>query len=387
VIVNIFAIIVLFILFIAIGGKRHRFLLRDQVVFQWMLVTNIAILFLDAGAWMLNGQTFEGARVLNLIYTAVYYILDPVMSLLYIYYCEVKLGTPPRKRKRLLMLYCFPVVVNLVLSLLSVRYSLMFRISESNVYGRGPLLYLSFILSYVLLPVAFGRVLYYRNKLEKEGKRNQSSLGYRGIASLLTFPLVPLAGGLIQIWFCPVTVVWLSTVIALLIVFINIQNAEISTDSLTGLYNRRQTDSYLQNLIQPNAREKAIGLVMLDMDNFKQINDRFGHLTGDYALRTMADVLRAVCDRDTFFSRYGGDEFVIVTRQKSLFQIEALLEKINLRLEECCRSACAKYMLSISAGVALWKEGMDSVDALFAVADEQLYRNKSKMNRRMDDPR
>ncbi len=384
-IANTFAIVTLFILLIDFGQRRQRFLLRDQRLFKWILVDNIVILFFDLGTWVLNGQTFEGARALNLFFTTAYYIMNPVMSLLYASFCEIKLCTPVWKRRMLLIAYSVPVVINLVLSLISIRHPLLFNIRADNVYERGPLLYLSFIFSYVLLGVAFFRVLSYRRRFVREAGEAPSPCNRHDIASLLVFPLLPLIGGIIQIWFCPVTVVWLVPVFASLIVFINIQNSEISTDALTGLYNRRQTDSYLQSLVQSNAAEKQVGLAILDMDNFKQVNDLYGHLSGDHALRMMAGVLQAECDKGTFFSRYGGDEFLLITRHKSPVMIEELIGRISAGLQKRSETSGIRYSLTLSAGAAIWAEGMATVDDLFAAADAKLYQNKQKMGRRSED--
>jgi len=386
IITNTFAIIILLILLVDFGQKQRRFVLKDQVVFHWMLINNILILVLDAGTWLLNRQTFPGARALNVFFTTAFYIVNPVMSLLYIFFTDLKLGVPPERRRRLLPLYCIPVAVNLVLALVSTRVPLLFNIHENNVYERGPLLSVSFLLSYVLLVLSFFRVLYYRKRiLKQQGNITSPFCCQRSLFPLLIFPLIPLLGGILQIWFYGVTIVWLSPVFAMLIVFINIQNTEISTDVLTGLYNRRQADSYLQSLLQSSARFQPIGLAMLDMDNFKQINDRFGHLAGDHALRIMAGVLQSECDRDTFFSRYGGDEFVIVTKQKSEEWIHQLIERIRARLEERCRTTGTRYRLSISVGVALWNNSMQSMDDLFTTADILLYQDKAKMGRRAED--
>jgi diguanylate cyclase (GGDEF)-like protein len=385
VITNAFAIVALSILLFNFGHKRRRFLLRDQRIYVWMLINNIVILFLDAGTWVINGQSFPGARAMNLLFTTAFYALNPAMSLLYVCFCEIKLGTPAGKSKRLLQLYSVPIAVNLALTLASLWHPLLFNIRPDNVYERGSLLYVSFVLSYILLGVAFFRVLFYHRRVVREGEPVPSRCSSHDIASLLVFPVIPLIGGVTQIWFSPVTVVWLVPVFALLIVFINIQNSEIYTDSLTGLYNRRQTDSYLLSLVQNSAKNLPIGLAILDMDNFKQVNDSFGHLAGDNALRLMAGVLQAECDNDTFFSRYGGDEFVLITKQKNLTMIEELIGRIAAGLSRRRDSFGIRYNLTLSAGVAVWTEGMESVDSLFAVADAKLYENKARLGRRADD--
>lgn len=390
VIANTFAIMVLFVMLIDFSRKQHRFRMKDQRVFHWMLITNIVILLLDAGTWVLNRQTFLGARTLNIFFTTAFYCLDPLMSLLYILYCEIKIGTRSDRRKFLTRLYSIPFLINFVLSLISIRASLMFRIGPDNVYSRGSLLALSFFLSYILLAVALFRIVHYRRKVRKQRAIgvyhvHTGSAGPQGTAVLIIFPIVPLMGGIMQIFYCPVTVVWLSTVITLLIVYFNIQNAEIATDSLTGLYNRRQTDGYLQNLLQNDFAEKPICLAILDVDNFKLINDRYGHRTGDRTLQALANVLQTVCGRNIFCSRYGGDEFVLIDEQGNLDRMQQLLQQIDRQLNQYCTALGIECTLSISSGTTVRTKATDSVDALFSAADIQLYRNKSNLKRRAGD--
>ncbi len=295
---------VLLVLLPAVGGRGSRFLLNDQRVFVWMLLTNIAMLALDTGTWLLNGQAFAGARTLNMAFTTAYYALDPLMSLLYLIFCDIKLGVPKARRRKLLPLYLIPVAVNLLLTLLSIRGSYLFHIGVDNRYVCGSLLALSFLLSSALMVVAFYRVMHFSRRKLWLDVTSDHRITPNGVRSLLAFALPPLLGAVAQVWFNQITVAWISTVLSLLIVFINIQNAEIATDALTGILNRRQTDSYLMSLMQ--SKTKLFTLIVMDLDHFKQINDQNGHIVGDNALKAMAAVMRDICRKDEFFSRYGG---------------------------------------------------------------------------------
>ena len=387
-IVNGFAILCLLILLVNFDRKQRRFILKDQLIFRYMLLTNIVMLLLDAGTWVLDGMSFAGARDLNLAVTAAYYALNPLMSVLYALFCDVKIGTPPDTRRRLLYVYLLPISVNLVLTVLSLWSPLLFRIGPDNVYSRAPFLALSFVLSYLLLPLSFGRVLAYLIR-SKDSIEPISGLNNRHATfTLLVFPVAPLLGGIMQaFWDMPITVVWLTTVFMQLIIFINIQNSQIFTDELTGLYNRRQTVAYLQSLLQPSIRERPVCLAILDVDNFKQINDRYGHLAGDRALRVLASALQRECDRNTFISRYGGDEFIIITRQCDAAMTADLLRRVDHNLREYCLKENLPYALSISAGVAVRGGDIQTIDALYAAADAELYRQKARMSRRAGDLR
>ncbi len=381
--VNVFGLTVLLVLLMDFSARGTRFMLSDQRLFYWILITNIVILVLDSGTWLLNGCTFAGARLLNLAFTTAYYMMTPMMSLLYLLFCEVKLGVPKARRQALLPLYLIPMGVNFVLSIMSIWGSYLFHIGEDNVYTRGSLLFLSFFLSYILMFVCFFRVLHFMRRVHWLDVMNDTRLTYTGANSLLIFTIPPLFGALLLVVFNQVTVVWISTILSILIVYINIQNSEITTDALTNIPNRRQTDAYLSSLLQQ--KEHAFTLIIMDLNHFKQINDQYGHIAGDNALKAMGAVLRDVCGKSEFFSRYGGDEFVVVTQSTSEAFADMLIQKLNESLTIYCHHNKLPFQLTLCAGYALRKPGMQTLDEIFTSADQHLYEQKSVLRRRSSD--
>ena len=112
------------------------------------------------------------------------------------------------------------------------------------------------------------------------------------------------------------------------------------------------------------------------MNGFKSINDTYGHLEGDHALRVVAqDLKRALMDAPSaFLARYGGDEFTVV------IHIECAEDEFSARVREsvarAAREAGVAYPLSVSVGVARMRPGIDEPAELFAAADAQLYKAK-----------
>lgn len=145
-------------------------------------------------------------------------------------------------------------------------------------------------------------------------------------------------------------------------------------DELTGAGSRA---AFTRAISQEIARaQRATGgmklsLMIMDLDCFKQLNDEHGHLTGDRALRRLAEVAQlGLRDADRLF-RYGGDEFVALLPDADL----AAASAIGDRLETLVYSQCAEPQLQITAGVAQWSPGM-SPEALFERADQALYARK-----------
>lgn len=149
------------------------------------------------------------------------------------------------------------------------------------------------------------------------------------------------------------------------------------TDSLTGLLNRRGMTERLQQEYEVLQREtKAFGVIWIDLDHFKVINDSFGHDIGDKALVTVAKQIRAILRSYDDAARWGGDEFLILIREASPSLIEELTSRLLSQVNQL-ESEVPGLKLSLSAGacVALREE---SLQMTLARADKALYRAKEE---------
>jgi diguanylate cyclase (GGDEF)-like protein len=145
------------------------------------------------------------------------------------------------------------------------------------------------------------------------------------------------------------------------------------TDSLTGLPNRR---SLMQRLDDEMARARRtrdpLCAVMIDLDHFKDFNDRFGHLAGDRALQSVAALMSDRLRDDDAVCRFGGEEFSMVLPKTDLDGAWHVVEDLRLRL----RALDLDVPLSISSGVARW-DGSETPEALLDRADHALYLAKA----------
>ena len=142
-----------------------------------------------------------------------------------------------------------------------------------------------------------------------------------------------------------------------------------STDPLTGLANRRALTDLLERELHNAARYGApLGLIALDLDDLKQINDRRGHTAGDDALRRLANTLRDGARRGDIVARYGGDEFVVVLTQTDRLAVEAVVRRLYATFEQAG--------LRCSGGIAIFPRHGTDAPTLFAAADRALYEAK-----------
>lgn len=159
------------------------------------------------------------------------------------------------------------------------------------------------------------------------------------------------------------------------------QEGIITIDALTQVNNRYQLGKYTEELFagfDPKKGEK-IYLAICDMNNFKPINDKYGHEEGDKALVTAANAMKSACaGTNAFLARYGGDEFVIIVQAKDDSLIKGIRDKVNAYLAGAGESL--PYELSVSIGIAERYDETESFDRLFRRADAELYRLKEKIH-------
>jgi len=156
------------------------------------------------------------------------------------------------------------------------------------------------------------------------------------------------------------------------------QNVEESaaTDHLTGIPNARALALHLEQELKRAARENSrIGVLVCDLDGFKQVNDRFGHLTGDEVLRSVAKGLRDACRGYDYLARMGGDEFVVVLHGLQ-GDYSTQLERMRQVAVNAGLTICGEPCLSMSVGVAFYPVDGHDAESLIKEADRRMYRLK-----------
>ena len=150
------------------------------------------------------------------------------------------------------------------------------------------------------------------------------------------------------------------------------------TDPLTEIYNRRSLDEIAGRFISYARRShKQLTFLMVDANNFKEVNTRFGHLTGDFVLAEIAGIFKASIRGCDAAIRYGGDEFLIILADSTESGAQIVIDRINGRLADWNDADHLEdFRVGVSIGVAEWHDG-DTLDEVLDQADHRMYEQKN----------
>ena len=150
------------------------------------------------------------------------------------------------------------------------------------------------------------------------------------------------------------------------------------TDELTQTHNRRYFMQYAEQELKRSQRSgEKFAIAILDIDNFKQINDQWGHLVGDHVLREISRVFKAHHRGADVFARYGGDEFIILLPQTNLEQIQSWASRVyTVFAENPIQWKDLQIQPLFSMGIVVFEPGIQELDELLKQADDALYQAK-----------
>lgn len=156
-----------------------------------------------------------------------------------------------------------------------------------------------------------------------------------------------------------------------------------TTDVLTGAMNRAGINKFTDALFASGCERSSIGVMLLDIDHFKSINDQCGHDTGDQILQEVAQLVSANTRENDAFGRWGGEEFIIVSQQSSPHSLASLAEKLREKIAAHAFAARQPLRLTISIGATMAAQD-EPFQAAFKRADQALYRAKNNGRNRVE---
>lgn len=258
-----------------------------------------------------------------------------------------------------LSLYTLPCIIYLLFVLgCNPLEKLIFSINEYNSYTRGPYFIYSVLFSIFYIVYSLIYILLNRKKLNM-----------KEIWILSSVNLFPIIGAFLQTISFGILVMYPLTAMSIVMLYIFLQNKLVLFDTLTNAWTRASFDSYMDNIAKENNTDYA--LAFLDIDDFKNINNTYGHTEGDHVLKKFSYLISESLPEGCFVARYGGDEFVIYFNTKDTEKINTILDKIDKNIINFSESTYHDYKISYSCE--------------YEVFNTDLFFNNSQLIREIDN--
>ncbi len=355
-------LLVLYLQLIREGEKLYW----NHRLFKTLILSVIFCIVMEAIGWVFDGRPGQLSRVIG--YTADVLLISCSMLPLMVWtlYVEILINNNVKPIRKTTIIFIILLVLNAILALTSPANNLYFYLDENNVYHRGPwailaiLVHVSlFIYNFLLLILNWKRI----------NKNNRSAM--------LLFLFPPLIGFSLQMFFYGLSTSWVGVSLSTLIAYIRIQSQTIKTDYLTGLNNRRQLDYYLRYKFKNSSDSRPFAGVMIDIDNFKCINDEYGHEAGDKVLAATAITLKDFFRSGDFIARYGGDEFVVIFDIKDEEKLEKRMKELQKKVLLYNQTNEESFDLNFSLGYKVFNpEENKTSDEFLKSLDELMYIDK-----------
>jgi diguanylate cyclase (GGDEF)-like protein len=371
--INLIAILVLLVILVSSFRRTKENEFTGSVLFYHILFSILFILLMDSLAWLLDGTPGTIARIGLYISDTLYYSIQFLPFATYLLYVDRYTHTDSQHLHSAYFYILVGLSVTFALMALSTPWTkFFFSIDNSNHYVRGPFFYVLTLANFIV--GMYPMVLLIRRR---------ESVSRRSFYILILYPIIPLVGGILQYSAYGNNMLWPSMSVSLLLIFINVQNRRIELDFLTGTFNRFSLGEYQSYLEKRAANGSPFSGIMLDLDGFKEINDRFGHSIGDDALVEASKILQKSVNRENFVARYGGDEFLIILDTSDRQELDEAVARIQEKFIESNSRQHRPYTLSVSIGSGVFDLKTDgNFDTFIHRLDLLMYKNK----RRFDDP-
>ena len=367
--VNIICILILLMIMEKIRDENK--VLKTYSIYRKLLISIILFSTSDLLAGVFRGTMFPVSKFILLLSNSLYFLF----GILNAYYFNEYLGVRTEfiQENKGKFFRALPVLIVIIMLIVNLFIKNIFFIDEFNLYHRGNMLFLYYVISYSY----FINVIVNFIMTWKKERRSQQEL-----KRLSIFALLPVMALVIQIFNYGITLIGVGFTISVLMIFLDGEKNNSTIDELTGINNRRAFNISANKLFAVD--NSAMFLMLMDANDFKKINDEYGHLMGDKALVDIAHMLKAAIKgtkKNYFLARFGGDEFIIVGRYDNEGTIKELIDSIK-REESLINNSDKPYKITMSIGYAVKNDSHLSVADLISEADEAMYANKKQIKKK-----
>lgn len=371
--INLFCVIIIAYTLIRLIIRNDRQI--SQIKFRYMIIWHIALLLINGVGGYVNNMFAGGNANITVAIMAVYYITLNMAIRSWLIYYTYSVNQPEKRRRNTVRLINLGTAVFVFLNA-TTEYTHFLYYSNGNQTLKASTFYIQWIYLFgIQLFITAAYYIYAHSSLTRAERKMAYLIG--------SYPIVLVITLLVRHTIGNFPYMAMSNTLAILVIYIGYLDNVISIDPLTDINNRSSMYEYIQKKIDENAENLC--LIMIDINEFKNINDKYGHIEGDRALKIVAGTMKKIVlenYRSGFLGRFGGDEFIAVI-ENDREKAEKLAETIRSSIRKAAVDNNLKYDISLSIGITQLNESIGNAENLISAADEEMYKNKKLMKSRM----
>lgn len=341
-------------------------------IFRAFLFTMMLALIADAFTQIqYRGFMHMSPVLVAFLYSFYMFMFSGVLPFLWFVFVEMRLGRGLLRNRVAVAISIIPLAVVSVMCFASMKTGWFFSVDQYGIYSRGELWSVQVIVNYCYFLFTTIHALYVAS-------REPSTLLRRQYYVLAMFLIPPFIGGMLQLYIGNHPFVAPATSIAMLFIFINIQGSLIHNDALTGLYNRKSAERYIEELKLQASKTKPFYLFKMSVYGFRAINDLHGYLEGDRVVKMVAKVLQNVTNGyNGLVSRLGGVEFLSVIDGGDIKDPAEFEKSVRTAMEKEARKQKLPYELRLDFGYSKCESADSKTATLINDADREMHLNKN----------
>lgn len=357
--------IILLSMVLAILLSRRKYLYPSQRLFIYIVLSSLLLLISELIVTLADGKPGVSARILNVFFNFILHGFSSLPFAFWFAYFEYNIKNDINFVKKS-PFNKIPPLLSLIIMIYSSFTGFVYYIDSNNHRVMNSGVFFLYAVNALIFLAAIYLFLRFSNQFDRTTK-----------TAYISFIFIPLIAAGIQYKYPELTIIWNSEALAVLIFFYFLQLQDLNRDYLTGLPNRRQGDDWIDRKIRVSTTHESFSLIMIDLDNFKPINDSYGHNEGDTALRIFSNIMRQVLKSDDKIVRFAGDEFLIILDSTENAVIESIIERLKIQVTLFNKKKIKPYQLAFSAGYTVYNpEKHRGLREILYDADNQMYENK-----------
>lgn len=359
--VNILSLFILSMLIFHCYVKLDRRKLSNKIFLDTSCVIFL-IISIEIITVLINGSSHINIYI-NKLFSTLFFLISPIPLYMWDKYLYIQIEKIKKINILKVKYFKIPLFINTVLLIINLKFNIIFSIDKNNFFQNE---------KFSIIPFLIGTFYYISIYIFLvKHKHTIPNDIYIFISIMYIFPFT---ASVLELFIPELLLTWGSITTVLIFSYILLQQELFETDPLTGAFNRNFFNSFVSKTNKFTMNLSKLGAINIDLDEFKSINDTYGHKVGDDVLKNFVLLLNKAFKKKSKIIRMGGDEFIIIIENTSNEEIISHIRFLNIITE--VYNSVNKYPIKFSYSYCIYSNDFNDIYDFFDHIDNKMYQNK-----------